>query len=157
MGLDPDDELIGVGHTTGNDEIVLGSRNGMAVRFNESDVRAMGRGASGVKGISLRPGDSVVEMDVLPSAGESRVVAKHYIVVVGLRSRVYRAPVHRRRATGVGRERSQRRRAAHRIAKCSRARAVGRKREGTIQSVAEGDVARPAFRAVFAPRVTGSL
>ncbi|HOB76380.1 MAG TPA: DNA gyrase subunit A [Phycisphaerae bacterium] len=64
MSLDPDDELIGVGQTSGEDEIVLGTRNGMAVRFDEVDVRAMGRQAHGVKGIELREGDVVVDMVV---------------------------------------------------------------------------------------------
>ncbi len=64
IGLDPDDELIGVGQTTGNDEIVLGTRNGWAVRFDEQDVRAMGRSAHGVKGIALRNDDRVVDMVV---------------------------------------------------------------------------------------------
>jgi DNA gyrase subunit A len=64
IGLDPDDELIGVDVTTGSDEIVLGTRNGWAVRFEETDVRAMGREAHGVKGIELRDDDAVVDMVV---------------------------------------------------------------------------------------------
>ena len=60
--LDPDDTLIGVEMTSGEDEIVLGSRNGMAIRFNEQDVRAMGRSARGVKGMTLERGDEVVDM-----------------------------------------------------------------------------------------------
>jgi len=64
MGLDADDELIGVALSSGEEEIVLGSREGMAVRFDESDVRAMGRSARGVKGMDLRKGDSVVGMVV---------------------------------------------------------------------------------------------
>lgn len=64
MGLDPDDELIGVAQSTGEDEIVLGSRNGMAVRFDETGVRAMGRTARGVKGMALRGDDVVVDMVV---------------------------------------------------------------------------------------------
>jgi DNA gyrase subunit A len=64
MGLDPDDELIGVDITTGSDEIVLGTRNGWAVRFDENDVRAMGRNAHGVRGVDLRGDDAVVDMIV---------------------------------------------------------------------------------------------
>jgi DNA gyrase subunit A len=64
MGLDLDDELIGVAQTSGDDEIVLASRNGMAVRFDEKNVRAMGRGARGVKGMDLRGDDLVVGMVV---------------------------------------------------------------------------------------------
>ncbi len=69
IGLDPDDELIGVQQTGGQDEIVLGTRNGWAVRFDEGDVRAMGRGAHGVRGIDLRGDDAVVDLVVTgPSA-----------------------------------------------------------------------------------------
>ncbi len=64
MGLDPDDELIGVDRTTGQDEIVLGTRNGWAVRFAEQNVRAMGRAARGVKGVDLRGDDAVVDLVV---------------------------------------------------------------------------------------------
>ncbi|MEP0842602.1 MAG: DNA gyrase subunit A [Phycisphaerae bacterium] len=70
IGLDPDDELIGVGQTSGSDEIIIGTRNGWAVRFDESDARAMGRQAHGVKGIELRDDDVVVDM-VVTQAGAS--------------------------------------------------------------------------------------
>ena len=53
IGLKDDDELIYVGVTTGNDEIAIGANNGRMVRFNEAEVRVMGRSASGVKGIEL--------------------------------------------------------------------------------------------------------
>ena len=53
IGLKDDDELIYVGITTGNDEIAIGANNGRMVRFNEEEVRVMGRSASGVKGIEL--------------------------------------------------------------------------------------------------------
>ena len=56
------DELIDVGVCGPHDEIVLSTAKGMAIRFRQSDVRPMGRAASGVKGISLREGDSVVGM-----------------------------------------------------------------------------------------------
>ena len=64
MGLDPDDELIDVSQTTGSDEIVIGTRNGQAVRFDETNVRAMGRAARGVKGVDLRGDDAVVDLVV---------------------------------------------------------------------------------------------
>jgi DNA gyrase subunit A len=60
--LDEHDELIHVECTSGEDEIVLGSRKGMAIRFDESDVRAMGRSARGVKGMTLEEGDQVVSL-----------------------------------------------------------------------------------------------
>jgi DNA gyrase subunit A len=64
LGLDEGDELIGVARTKAGDQVVLSTRQGMAIRFDESDVRAMGRPAYGVKGISLEEGDEVVGMIV---------------------------------------------------------------------------------------------
>ena len=63
--LDPDDALVGAALTTGSDQIVLGTRHGMAIRFDENDVRAMGRSARGVRGIDLRDADRVVDMAVV--------------------------------------------------------------------------------------------
>ena len=64
LSLDPDDTLVNVALTSGSDQVLLASRDGMAVRFNEGDVRAMGRSARGVKGMTLRTGDLVVDMTV---------------------------------------------------------------------------------------------
>jgi len=63
--LDPEDDVIGVGITTGNDEIILGTRDGMAIRFTEDQARSMGRASRGVKGIKLRTGDAVVDMIIV--------------------------------------------------------------------------------------------
>ncbi len=60
------DDLYGVALSDGSSEIFIGTHDGRAIRFSEEQVRPMGRGAAGVKGITLRPGDRVVEMDVLP-------------------------------------------------------------------------------------------
>lgn len=68
--LDEDDDLIGVVETSGDNEIVLASHDGMAIRFNESNVRAMGRNAAGVKGMTLAHEDRVVDM-VPISTGQS--------------------------------------------------------------------------------------
>ncbi len=62
IGLDPDDALINAAMTDGEMEIVLCSREGMAIRFSETDVRAMGRSARGVKGMTLERDDRVVGM-----------------------------------------------------------------------------------------------
>ena len=62
INLDPHDDLIGVALTTGSDHIVLGTRDGMAIRFDEKQVRSMGRASRGVKGIKLRAKDVVVDM-----------------------------------------------------------------------------------------------
>jgi DNA gyrase subunit A len=66
IGLEEGDELIGVAITSGQDQILLGTKRGMAIRFDEKDVRAMGRPAGGVKGIELEEGDDVVGMIVIP-------------------------------------------------------------------------------------------
>ena len=65
LSLDEGDELIGVAMTRGTDEIFLGTRKGMAIRFEEEDARPMGRGARGVTGISLTSGDQVVGMEIV--------------------------------------------------------------------------------------------
>ncbi len=65
INLDPNDDLIGVALTTGADHIVLGTRDGMTIRFDESEVRSMGRASRGVRGIRLRSGDAVVGMVIV--------------------------------------------------------------------------------------------
>ena len=65
ISLDEEDELIFVRHTTGNESLVLATRDGLAVRFDENNVRSMGRGARGVKGITLSEGDYVVGVCVV--------------------------------------------------------------------------------------------
>jgi len=64
IGLREDDELIDVLKTDGSAELFLGTREGMCIKFAETDVRPMGRGASGVTGIKLRGGDEVVNAEV---------------------------------------------------------------------------------------------
>jgi DNA gyrase subunit A len=64
------DDLYAVRLSKGNDEIFVATHQGMAIRFPESHVRPMGRGAAGVKAISLRGDDSVIEMDVLPASSD---------------------------------------------------------------------------------------
>ncbi|HYR26908.1 MAG TPA: DNA gyrase C-terminal beta-propeller domain-containing protein, partial [Thermoanaerobaculia bacterium] len=65
IDINEGDDLYAVRLSSGNDEIFVGTLAGMAIRFPESHVRPMGRGASGVKAIALRGDDSVIEMDVL--------------------------------------------------------------------------------------------
>jgi DNA gyrase subunit A len=62
ISIDPADQLIGVIETDGDTEVILGTASGQAVCFHESDVRAMGRTARGVRGITLGPGDQVIGM-----------------------------------------------------------------------------------------------
>jgi DNA gyrase subunit A len=65
ISLDEGDELISVGLTDGQQEIFLGTKEGMTIRFHEEDVRPMGRAAAGVRGIDLVEGDHVVRMEVV--------------------------------------------------------------------------------------------
>ncbi len=64
IGLRDDDELIKVSETDGSSNIILGTKSGMCIKFKETDVRPMGRGASGVTGIRLNEGDYVIGGDV---------------------------------------------------------------------------------------------
>ena len=65
INLDPDDALIGVAETTGSDHIILGTREGMTIRFDEQEVRSMGRVSRGVRGIKLRAEDEGVGMVIV--------------------------------------------------------------------------------------------
>jgi DNA gyrase subunit A len=69
MGVDDDDAVIAVQLSDGKSEIFIGTRDGLSIRFPEDDIRAMGRSAYGVRGISLREGDEVVGMEVLRPGG----------------------------------------------------------------------------------------
>jgi len=64
LNLREGDELMRVIVTTGNDDIFMVSKSGMTIRFSETEVRAMGRAAAGVRGMKLRPGDQVVSADL---------------------------------------------------------------------------------------------
>lgn len=69
LNLREGDELIGVMLSSGEDEFLVGTRNGMCIRFHESDVRPMGRTATGVRSIELDEGDHVVDVEkVIPGA-----------------------------------------------------------------------------------------
>ena len=74
--LGDDDDLIGVKFTDGDRRVMLATKDGLAIAFDEGDVRAMGRNARGVKGMNLREGDEVVGMDVLRSDAEILTVTE---------------------------------------------------------------------------------
>lgn len=76
INLDEDDDLIDVKLTNGEQHIILGTRDGMAIHFAEKEVRVMGRTAHGVKGISLEPGDVVVGVDVVKPDNEVLTVSE---------------------------------------------------------------------------------
>jgi len=65
IGIEPGDTLIDVKLTSGRDQVVLITRDGMSIRFSEDDVRSMGRPAAGVRGISLEPQDAVIALAVV--------------------------------------------------------------------------------------------
>jgi DNA gyrase subunit A len=69
MGIEDGDAVMSVQLSDGESEVFIGSRDGMAIRFPEDDVRAMGRTAYGVRGIQLREGDEVVAMEVVKPGG----------------------------------------------------------------------------------------
>jgi len=72
MGVEEGDRVIAVRMTDGQGEIFIGTRDGMAIRFAETDVRSMGRAAYGVRGISLRDDDQVVAMEVVRPFDEAQ-------------------------------------------------------------------------------------
>ena len=76
IGLRDDDELIGVKLTAGEHHVMMGTRGGKAICFPESDVRSMGRQASGVRGISLDDDDEVVGMDTFRKDCEILTVSR---------------------------------------------------------------------------------
>jgi DNA gyrase subunit A len=79
VNLREDDTLIDVKLTDGNEEVIMGTAQGMSIRFPESDVRSMGRAATGVKGITLDNDDEVIGMDVVvPGQDVLIVTAKGY-------------------------------------------------------------------------------
>ncbi|OCS87892.1 DNA gyrase subunit A [Caryophanon tenue] len=75
--LHEDDDLISVRLTDGTKQIIIGTHDGMAVRFDEQEVRAMGRSAAGVRGIKLREGDYVVGMEIVEPGQEILVVTEN--------------------------------------------------------------------------------
>lgn len=76
LTLKDGDELISVRLTDGTKEIIIGTKNGMLIRFPETDVRSMGRTATGVKGITLDPDDEVIGMEALEENEDILVVTK---------------------------------------------------------------------------------
>ena len=98
INLNEDDELIGVAVTSGDEDVVLVSRRGYSIRFHETDARAMGRTAAGVRGMRLDPGDEVLAM--APARDEG------YLLVVtdrgyGKRTPLVRYPTQKRGGRGV--------------------------------------------------------
>lgn len=99
--LDDGDELRWVRRTNGQDDIIMSTAFGQAIRFNEADARPMGRSTRGVRGLRLRPGDRVVGMDVVePNTKEQQLLVmseKGY----GKMTKVANFPLHKRGGVGI--------------------------------------------------------
>lgn len=98
INLREDDELIGVKMSTGNSEIIFVTNNGYSIRFNENNVRPMGRTATGVKAITLRGEDYVVSMEVASENEELLVVSENGL---GKRTKISQYPLRKRGGKGV--------------------------------------------------------
>jgi len=77
LALDDNDELLGATITNGKNYIFLGSHEGMAIRFNEDEVRAMGRQARGVRAMDLEEGDYLVGLEVIEKEGLILSISEH--------------------------------------------------------------------------------
>ncbi|MBZ4665212.1 DNA gyrase subunit A, partial [Mahella sp.] len=77
IGLGEGDELIGVELTNGNNEVIISTKEGMAIRFPEEDVRPMGRTAHGVKAITLNSGDKVIDMELVDESADLLMVSEN--------------------------------------------------------------------------------
>src|SRR3954449_13472574 len=92
------DELVGVRHASGTDDVLMVSRKGQAIRFHETDVRAMGRDASGVQGMRLRSDDEVIAVNIAHDDADVLVVTENGY---GKRTPVRDYPVKGRGGLGV--------------------------------------------------------
>jgi DNA gyrase subunit A len=92
------DELVGVRHATGNDDVLMVSKKGQAIRFHETDARPMGRDTEGVKGMTLRSGDEVISINIAEDDADLLVVTENGY---GKRTRVSEYPVKGRGGMGV--------------------------------------------------------
>ncbi len=96
--LDDGDELRWVRQSSGSDDIIISTSAGQAVRFNEGDVRSMGRAARGVRGVRLRPNDWVVGMDVANDERTLLVISQNGY---GKSTKVSNFPTHKRGGVGI--------------------------------------------------------
>jgi DNA gyrase subunit A len=98
INLREGDELIGVKMTNGESEILIVTENGYSMRFNETDVRPMGRTTTGVKAITLRESDVAVSMNVVAENEDVLIVSENGF---GKRTGIDEYPAHRRGGKGV--------------------------------------------------------
>jgi DNA gyrase subunit A len=98
INLRDGDELVGVVHTDGDDDILMVSRKGQAIRFHEKEARPMGRATGGVRGMNMRKGDAVIEIARAENDSDLLVVTENGY---GKRTRVDEYPVKGRGGLGV--------------------------------------------------------
>ncbi len=98
LTLDEGNELIAVGKTDGKSDLIIGTKNGLSIRFNEENVRDTGRTAMGVKGIRLMKGDEVVSAEVAEERTALLTVTEKGL---GKRSKIEDYPVQNRGGKGV--------------------------------------------------------
>ena len=97
--LDEGDELRWIKRTTGDNDVIISTSAGQAIRFNEKDTRPMGRSARGVRGVRLRPNDSVVGMDIVTGDDQTLLVVSEK--GFGKRTKVSNFPSHKRGGVGI--------------------------------------------------------
>jgi DNA gyrase subunit A len=97
--LDDGDELRWIQKTTGENDVIVSTSAGQAIRFNEKDARPMGRSARGVRGVRLRPHDQVVGMDIVDDDGRSLLVISEN--GYGKATKVSNFPSHKRGGVGI--------------------------------------------------------
>lgn len=97
--LDEGDELRWIKRTTGENDVIISTSAGQAIRFNEKDTRPMGRSARGVRGVRLRPNDSVVGMDIVTGDDQTLLVVSEK--GFGKRTKVLNFPSHKRGGVGI--------------------------------------------------------
>ena len=108
--LDPKDSLVGVHETTGNDHVLLVTKNGKGIRFPEANTRSMGRATSGMRGIRLDSDDEVIGMEVFPGkedkpSDKRKKFFRDILTIsekgLGKRTPVHLFPIQRRAGKGV--------------------------------------------------------
>lgn len=97
--LDDGDELHWIQKTTGENDVIISTSAGQAIRFNEKDARPMGRSARGVRGVRLRPNDHVVGMDIVNDNDQKLLVISDH--GYGKITKVSNFPVHKRGGVGI--------------------------------------------------------
>ncbi len=98
INLDNGDELKWIRQTSGDNEIVISTSQGQAIRFHEKDARPMGRVSRGVRGIRLRPNDHVIGMDIVEEGSDIFVISKYGY---GKRTKISQFTPHARGGVGI--------------------------------------------------------